>query len=58
VAAYSKKESEKQSGQNNTSTASRNHLARERVFRFGSLRYKMDSSRRTLQRISGRIFLS
>jgi hypothetical protein len=52
VAAYSKKESEKQSGQNNTSTASRNHLARERVFRFGSLRYKMDSSRRTLQRIS------
>uniref|UniRef100_A0A1J3FRE9 C3H1-type domain-containing protein n=1 Tax=Noccaea caerulescens TaxID=107243 RepID=A0A1J3FRE9_NOCCA len=52
VAAISKKESEKHSGQSNTRTTSRNHLARERVFRFGSLRYKMDSSRRTLQRIS------
>ncbi|XP_010459864.1 PREDICTED: uncharacterized protein At1g21580-like isoform X1 [Camelina sativa] len=49
VAAFSKKESEKNS---DTRTTSRNHLARERVFRFGSLRYKMDSSRRTLLRIS------
>ncbi|CAH2033536.1 unnamed protein product [Thlaspi arvense] len=52
VAAISKKESEKHSGQSSTRTTSRNHLARERVFRFGSLRYKMDPSRRTLQRIS------
>ncbi|KAL1208003.1 hypothetical protein V5N11_022047 [Cardamine amara subsp. amara] len=52
VAAYSKKEGEKHSGQNDARTTSRNHLARERVFRVGSLRYKMDSSRRTLQRIS------
>ncbi|XP_026455372.1 zinc finger CCCH domain-containing protein 7-like [Papaver somniferum] len=29
----------------------RNQLSRERVFRIGSVRYKMDSSRRTLQRI-------
>lgn len=28
-------------------------LQGERIFRIGSLRYKMDSSRRTLQRISG-----
>ncbi|XP_023644996.1 uncharacterized protein At1g21580 isoform X2 [Capsella rubella] len=52
VAAFSKIESEKHSEKNNPRTTSRNHLARERVFRFGSLRYKMDSSRRTLQRIS------
>ncbi|RZC54450.1 hypothetical protein C5167_013291 [Papaver somniferum] len=31
----------------------RNQLSRERVFRIGSVRYKMDSSRRTLQRIPG-----
>ncbi|CAN8312832.1 unnamed protein product [Cochlearia groenlandica] len=52
VAAYAKNESGKHSGQSSNRTTSRNHLARERVFRFGSLRYKMDSSRRTLQRIS------
>ncbi|KAJ4916334.1 Zinc finger C-x8-C-x5-C-x3-H type family protein [Raphanus sativus] len=52
VAAFSKKENEKHSGQSSTRKTSRNHLARERIFRFGSLRYKMDSSRRTLQRIS------
>lgn len=33
-------------------TESRNHSSRERIFRVGSVRYKMDSSRRTLQRIS------
>ncbi|KAJ0247688.1 hypothetical protein HA466_0161190 [Hirschfeldia incana] len=52
VAEFSKKESEKHSGQSTTRMTSRNHLTRERVFRIGSLRYKMDSSRRTLQRIS------
>lgn len=52
VAAFSKKENEKHSGQSSTRKASRNHLTRERIFRFGSLRYKMDPSRRTLQRIS------
>ncbi|WZY98518.1 hypothetical protein YC2023_070847 [Brassica napus] len=52
VAAFSKKENEKHSGQSSTRKTSRNHLARERIFRFGSLRYKMDPSRRTLQRIS------
>ncbi|XP_024007844.1 uncharacterized protein At1g21580 isoform X2 [Eutrema salsugineum] len=52
VAEFAKKGSEKHSGQRNIRTTSRNHLARERVFRIGSLRYKMDSSRRTLQRIS------
>ncbi|CAF2109866.1 unnamed protein product [Brassica napus] len=52
AAEFSKKESEKHSGQSTTRMTSRNHLTRERVFRIGSLRYKMDSSRRTLQRIS------
>ncbi|CAN7021772.1 unnamed protein product [Brassica rapa subsp. trilocularis] len=52
VAAFSKKENEKHSGQSSTRKTSRNHLARGRIFRFGSLRYKMDPSRRTLQRIS------
>ncbi|KAJ0257547.1 Uncharacterized protein HA466_0083960 [Hirschfeldia incana] len=52
VAAFSKKENEKYSGQSSTRKTSRNHLTRERIFRFGSLRYKMDPSRRTLQRIS------
>ncbi|XP_056852423.1 uncharacterized protein At1g21580-like isoform X2 [Raphanus sativus] len=52
VAGFSKKESENHSGQSTTRMTSRNHLTRERVFRIGSLRYKMDSSRRTLQRIS------
>ncbi|XP_038696271.1 uncharacterized protein LOC119993287 isoform X2 [Tripterygium wilfordii] len=33
-------------------TNNRSHSSRERIFRIGSLRYKMDSSRRTLQRIS------
>ena len=28
------------------------HISGERIFRVGSVRYKMDSSRRTLQRIS------
>ncbi|KAL0795156.1 hypothetical protein Bca101_066533 [Brassica carinata] len=55
VAAFSKKENEKHSGQSSTRKTSRNHLTRKRIFRFGSLRYKMDPSRRTLQRISGRI---
>ncbi|CAH8357256.1 unnamed protein product [Eruca vesicaria subsp. sativa] len=52
VAEFSKKESEKHFGQSTSRMTSRNHLTRERVFRIGSLRYKMDSSRRTLQRIS------
>ncbi|KAF3495029.1 hypothetical protein DY000_02055280 [Brassica cretica] len=52
AAEFSKKESEKHSGQSTTRMTSRNHLTRERVFRIVSLRYKMDSSRRTLQRIS------
>nr|VDD06981.1 unnamed protein product [Brassica rapa] len=52
AAEFSKKESEKHSGQSTTRITSRNHLTRERVFRIGSLRYKMDSSSRTLQRIS------
>ncbi|KAK9270172.1 hypothetical protein L1049_025748 [Liquidambar formosana] len=30
----------------------RNHSFRERIFRIGSVRYRMDSSKRTLQRIS------
>ncbi|XP_059630634.1 uncharacterized protein LOC132273660 isoform X2 [Cornus florida] len=33
-------------------TKSRNHSSRERIFRIGSVRYKMDPTRRTLQRIS------
>ncbi|XP_057973394.1 uncharacterized protein At1g21580 [Malania oleifera] len=33
-------------------TRSRNHSSRARIFRIGSVRYKMDSSGRTLQRIS------
>ncbi|XP_018462521.1 uncharacterized protein At1g21580 isoform X2 [Raphanus sativus] len=52
VAGFSKKENEKHSGESTTRMTNRNHLTRERVFRIGSLRYKMDSSRRTLQRIS------
>ncbi|CAI9115526.1 OLC1v1016443C2 [Oldenlandia corymbosa var. corymbosa] len=31
---------------------SRNHVSRDRIFRIGSERYKMDPTRRTLQRIS------
>lgn len=34
-----------------------NDFIGERIFRVGSVRYKMDSTKRTLQRISGGPFL-
>lgn len=34
-----------------------NDFVGERIFRIGSVRYKMDSTKRTLQRISGGLFL-
>ncbi|KAI3725906.1 hypothetical protein L1987_65702 [Smallanthus sonchifolius] len=53
VAAFEKKKRE-QHGPASTSAEikSRNNTSRVRIFRIGSVRYKMDPSRRTLQRIS------
>ncbi|XP_044479300.1 uncharacterized protein LOC123206214 isoform X1 [Mangifera indica] len=53
VAAVGKKKREQSVAKSFASeTKSRSHSSRERIFRIGSVRYKMDSSRRTLQRIS------
>ncbi|KAJ7965496.1 Zinc finger, CCCH-type [Quillaja saponaria] len=47
-----KKREQKDAVCSRSGTRNRKHLPRERIFRIGSVRYKMDSSRRTLQRIS------
>ncbi|KAJ0087005.1 hypothetical protein Patl1_08263 [Pistacia atlantica] len=53
VAAVGRKKTEQNGAKSFASeTKSRSHSSRERIFRIGSVRYKMDSSRRTLQRIS------
>ncbi|KAL5776832.1 hypothetical protein ACOSP7_009758 [Xanthoceras sorbifolium] len=53
VAAVGRKQSERNGAESIASgTKNRSHSSRERIFRIGSVRYKMDSSRRTLQRIS------
>ncbi|KAJ0026405.1 hypothetical protein Pint_08088 [Pistacia integerrima] len=53
VAAVGRKKTEQNGAKSFASeTKSRSHSSRERIFRVGSVRYKMDSSRRTLQRIS------
>ncbi|XP_052201142.1 uncharacterized protein LOC127807384 isoform X2 [Diospyros lotus] len=58
VAAVQKKKREKSgvnavsAGTKTPTTKNRNHSFRERVFRVGSVRYKMDPTRRTLQRIA------
>ncbi|KAK1554385.1 hypothetical protein Q3G72_011443 [Acer saccharum] len=53
VAAVGRKQSEQNGAASIASgTKNRSHSSRERIFRIGSVRYKMDSSRRTLQRIS------
>ncbi|KAF9609754.1 hypothetical protein IFM89_018202 [Coptis chinensis] len=52
VAAVEKKKREqKGTGRAATIAKRRNNSSRERIFRIGSVRYKMDSSKRTLQRI-------
>ncbi|KAK3230558.1 hypothetical protein Dsin_002439 [Dipteronia sinensis] len=53
VAAVGRNQSERNGAASIASgTKNRSHSLRERIFRIGSVRYKMDSSRRTLQRIS------
>ncbi|KAI9200434.1 hypothetical protein LWI28_007878 [Acer negundo] len=53
VAAVGRKQSEQNGAASIASgTKNRSNSSRERIFRIGSVRYKMDSSRRTLQRIS------
>ncbi|KAM6543977.1 hypothetical protein CsatB_008424 [Cannabis sativa] len=47
-----KKREQKGSTRNSSGSKDRSHSSRERIFRVGSCRYKMDPSRRTLQRIS------
>ncbi|KAI7740713.1 hypothetical protein M8C21_023524, partial [Ambrosia artemisiifolia] len=54
VAAAQKKKREQHGTASATAELkSRNNVSRVRIFRIGSVRYKMDPSRRTLQRISG-----
>ncbi|XP_042033155.1 uncharacterized protein LOC121779795 isoform X2 [Salvia splendens] len=50
TAAEKRKKEEK--GAVHIASKSRNHVSRERIFRIGSDRYKMDPTRRTLQRIT------
>ncbi|KAL8110329.1 uncharacterized protein LOC141671079 isoform X2 [Apium graveolens] len=52
VAAVQKKKRDQKNARVVPGTKSRNKFSRERIFRIGSLRYKMDPTRRTLQRIS------
>ncbi|KAK2659413.1 hypothetical protein Ddye_005946 [Dipteronia dyeriana] len=53
VAAVGRKQGEQNDAASIVSRPkNRSHSSRERIFRIGSVRYKMDSSRRTLQRIS------
>ncbi|XP_076913343.1 uncharacterized protein LOC143571931 isoform X2 [Bidens hawaiensis] len=53
VAAAEKKKREQHGTASATAEIkSRNNMSRDRIFRIGSVRYKMDPSRRTLQRIS------
>ncbi|KAL1533570.1 hypothetical protein AAHA92_33437 [Salvia divinorum] len=51
VAAAEKRKKEEK-GAVHIASKSRNHVSRERIFRIGSDRYKMDPTRRTLQRIT------
>ncbi|KAG2665874.1 hypothetical protein I3760_15G029300 [Carya illinoinensis] len=54
VAAVERKKREQiGSARSCSRTKNRNHSSRERIFRIGSFRYKMDSTKQTLQRISG-----
>ncbi|KAF3976404.1 hypothetical protein CMV_000424 [Castanea mollissima] len=53
VAAVEKKKREQyRAACSSSRTKNRNNSSRERIFRVGSVRYKMDSTKRTLQRIS------
>ncbi|XP_021895300.1 uncharacterized protein LOC110812756 isoform X2 [Carica papaya] len=52
IAAVEKKKRERHGTRSAVSgTKKRSHSSRERIFRIGSIRYRMDSSKRTLQRI-------
>ncbi|KAK3016029.1 hypothetical protein RJ639_005289 [Escallonia herrerae] len=54
VAAVEKKKREQKGAARAVArTKNMNHFSRKRIFRIGSVRYKMDPTRRTLQRISG-----